>query len=128
LTLIVLTVVFPPALHGSWQALNAGQHAIVGPTQVVYLLLSAVGGPVVVLGALWSWWKTRRYYTLLIAAGALIPSLSGTVASQGMATTLFPIFNIVGLTLIFLGYVYSRPVSAPQPVSLQRPQPLHQKS
>lgn len=113
--LIVLTVAFPPVLSGSWQSLNAGQHAIVGPTQVVYLLLSAVGGPIVVLGALWSWWKTRRHYNLLIALGALVPTMAGTLASQGSGDALFPLLNIMGLGLIFVGYLYSRPaVRVPQ--------------
>lgn len=107
--LIVLTAVFPPVLHGSWESLNAGKNGIVGMTQVAYLLLSAVGGPIVVLGSLWSWWKTRRYYTLLIAVGALIPTAAGTLASQGAGLALFPVLNIMGLVLIFLGYMYSRP-------------------
>ncbi len=107
--LATFAIVHPPVLQGSWMALNAGKNAIIGPSQVSYLLLSAVGGPVVVLGALWSWWKTRRYYTLLIAVGALIPSLAGTLASQGLTEAWFPVLNMVGLVLIFLGYVYSRP-------------------
>lgn len=107
--LIGLTLAYPPVLHGSWAALNAGKDAIVGPTQVAYLLLSAVGGPIVIVGSLWSWWKTHRYYTLLIAVGALIPSMAGSLASQNIATLVFPIMNVIGLVLIFLGYVYSRP-------------------
>ncbi len=109
LALILLTLMHPPVLQGSWAALNAGKNAIVGPTQVAYLLLSAVGGPIVVIGSLWSWWKTRRYYTLLIAAGALVPSSAGTLASQGLGLAWFPIMNIIGLALIFLGYIYSQP-------------------
>jgi hypothetical protein len=120
LTLIVMTLVFPPVLHGSWQSLNAGKNSIVGLTQVAYLLLSAVGGPIVVLGSLWSWWKTRRYYTLLIAFGALIPSAAGTVASQGGGLTLFPVLNIIGLVLIFLGYMYSRPHAKTSARSVER--------
>ncbi len=110
--LLVFTLLFPPTLSGTWQQLNAGQHGIVGPTQVVYILLSAIGGPIVVLGSLWSWWKTRRYYTLLIAAGALVPSMAGTLASQGSTTALFPLLNVVGLILIFLGYIYSKSPAA----------------
>ncbi len=106
--LIGFTFLNPPILHGSWQALNSGKNAIVGSTRVLYLLLAAVGGPIVVIGALWSWWKSRRYYNLLIALGALIPSSAGTMASQGIGMAIFPIFNIVGLVLIFVGYVYSR--------------------
>ena len=107
--LIVFALAYPPVLHGSWAALNAGKNAITGPTQVVYLLLSAVGGPIVVIGALGSWWKSRRAYTLLIAIGALVPSSAGTFASQGIGTAVFPLMNILGLVLIFAGYVYSRP-------------------
>ena len=106
--LVIFTFAAPPVLHGSWQALNSGKNAIVGSTQVFYLLLAAVGGPIVVIGAVWSWWKSRRHYNLLIALGALIPSSAGTMASQGIGMAIFPIFNIVGLVLIFVGYVYSR--------------------
>jgi len=109
IALIVLTLSHPPTLQGSWYTLNAGTHAIVGSTDVVYLLLSAVGGPIVVLGALISWWKTRKYSTLLIAIGALIPSLAGTIASQNGAISLFPLMNILGLVLIFLGYLNALP-------------------
>ncbi len=116
--LIVFTFLNPPVLHGTWQALNSGKNTIVGPTDVFYLLLAAVGGPIVVIGALWSWWKSRRYYNLLIALGALIPSSAGTMASQGIGMASFPIFNIVGLVLIFLGYVYSRPSNQSRPNSL----------
>lgn len=115
LTLAVFALVNPPVLHGSWSALNAGKNAIVGPTQIVYLMLSAIGGPIVVFGALLSWWKTRQYYTLLIAIGALIPSAAGAFASQDVATTLFPLMNIFGLILIFLGYLNASPKSKNSP-------------
>jgi len=72
------------------------------------LVIGGSGGPIVVLGALWSWWKSKRYYNLLIAVGALIPSSAGALVSQGIGASIFPIMNILGLVLIFLGYVYSR--------------------
>ena len=40
---------------------------------------------------------------------ALVPSWAGTLASQGLTEAWFPVFNMVGLVLIFLGDVYSRP-------------------
>ncbi|HBQ93708.1 MAG TPA: hypothetical protein DD856_00190, partial [Sulfobacillus sp.] len=49
-----------------------------------------------------------RYYNLLIAAGAIAAGVGGTLASQGVALGILPLMNIVGLVLIFLGYVYSR--------------------
>lgn len=98
----------PPVIHGSWLALNGGKGGIVGLTQVVYIIMASVGGTIVLVGALWSWWKTQRYYNLLIAAGALAAGVGGTLASQGVALSILPVMNIVGLVLIFLGYVYSR--------------------
>ena len=91
--------------------LNSGQEVIVGLTQVVYAIMASVGGTVVLIGAVWSWWKTRRYYNLLIAVGALASGIGGVLVSQGVALSMLPTFNITGLVLIFLGYVYSR--SAP---------------
>ncbi|NMP24930.1 hypothetical protein [Sulfobacillus harzensis] len=120
LALVVLAIVYPPTLHGTWALLNAG-HAIVGPPRIAYLMLSAVGGPIVVIGAGWSWWKTRRYPILLIAVGALIPSLAGTLASQGLTTSVFPILNIIGLILIFIGYLNPRPPSRRPTASASRP-------
>ncbi|MCL4494942.1 MAG: hypothetical protein M1294_09045 [Firmicutes bacterium] len=107
----VLTVsvfVTPPVMQGSWLALNGGKGGIVGLTQVMYIIMASLGGTIVVIGALWSWWKTRRYYNLLIAAGAIAAGVGGTLASQGVALGILPLMNIVGLVLIFLGYVYSR--------------------
>lgn len=106
--LIISTIATPPAIHGSWLALNGGKGGIVGLTQVFYIVMASVGGTIVIVGALWSWWKTRRYYNLLIAAGALAASTGGTMASQGVGLGILPVMNIVGLVLIFLGYIYSR--------------------
>ncbi|AUW94720.1 MAG: hypothetical protein OWR62_15625 [Sulfobacillus thermotolerans] len=108
IALIIATIATPPAIHGSWLALNGGKGGIIGLTQLFYVLMASLGGTIVVLGALWSWWKTRRYYNLLIAAGALIASTGGTMASQGVGLSILPVMNIVGLVLIFLGYIYSR--------------------
>ncbi len=119
LALIIATLTVPPVLQGSWLALNGGKGGIVGATQAIYIVMASLGGTIVVLGAVWSWWKTRRYYNLLIAAGALGAGLGGTLASQGIALGILPTMNIVGLVLIFLGYVYSRP-SAQGRVSQQK--------
>jgi cytochrome c oxidase subunit IV len=108
IALIISTIAVPPVLKGSWLALNGGKGGIVGATQIIYIVMASVGGTIVIVGALWSWWKTRRYYNLLIAAGALTAGLGGTMASQGVALGILPVMNIVGLVLIFLGYVYSR--------------------
>lgn len=108
---IAASFVFPPVLHGTWIALNGGR-GIVGLTQVFYIALVSVGGTVVLAGALWSWWKTKRGYNLLIGAGVLLSGLAGTLASQGMGVVAFPFVNLVAVVLIFLGYVMSRSAHA----------------
>ncbi len=108
LVLTISVFVTPPIMHGSWLALNGGRGGIVGLTQVIYILMASLGGTIVVVGALWSWGKTRHYYNLLIAAGAIAAGVGGTLASQGVGLGILPAMNIVGLVLIFLGYVYSR--------------------
>lgn len=66
------------------------------------------GGSVVWVGALWSFWRSRRIYNLLIAGEVMIAGLAGTLASQGLGTIAFPLANIVALLLIFWGYVKAR--------------------
>ena len=119
--LIESTWAAPPHLHGTWMVLNSGQGVIVGVTQVVYAIMASVGGTVVLIGAAWSWWKTRRYYNLLIAVGALTSGVGGVLVSQGIALSMLPALNIAGLVLIFLGYVYSHSAAASGSASLATP-------
>ncbi|MCY0863779.1 MAG: hypothetical protein OWQ57_02395 [Sulfobacillus sp.] len=110
--LVVSVGLHPPVLgHYSWILLNQGK-AITGVAQALYIPIAAVGGTLVFVGAVWSWWRTRRGYNLLIAVGVLVSSGAGTLASQGAAGAAFPLTNIVALVLIYLGYRYSRASSA----------------
>ncbi|MDA8193424.1 MAG: hypothetical protein M0Z53_05450 [Thermaerobacter sp.] len=109
--LVLTTYLVPPAVDASWARLSAGA-GITGPTRLIYIVMSSLGGTVVLVGALWSWWKTRRFYNLLIAAGVMVSSSAGALASQGRITAVFPFVNIAAVTLIFLGYIYSRPSAA----------------
>lgn len=104
---------FPPHIQGDWTALNAGR-GITGMTQIFYIILVSLGGTIVFVGAIWSWWKTRRFYNLLIALGVVISSMAGTFASQGLGTVAFPFANLVAVIIIFLGYIYSRPSGGPK--------------
>lgn len=106
--LVAATLSHAPQLAGgTWRSLNAG-FGIVGVTRVMYIILSALGGSVVWVGALWSFWRSRHIYNLLIAGGVMIAGLAGTLASQGLGTIAFPLANIVALLLIFWGYVQAR--------------------
>lgn len=105
--LVASTFLFPPSLRGTWLELDRGL-GITGLTQVLYIIMAALGGTLVFVGAVWSWWKTKRHYNLLIAVGVLVSSAAGSLASQGVGIVLFPFLNMVGLVLIFLGYIYAR--------------------
>lgn len=101
--LAVLVLVQPIDLHGSWRALNAGQGAITGWTAHLYVVEVSVGGGVVIVAGVWSALVRRRWPPLCIAAGALCSALGGTLASQGMGEAVFPLTNLAGVILIFLG-------------------------
>lgn len=120
LALTISVFAVAPSLRGDWLTLNRGA-GITGLTQILYIVMVSVGGLVVFAGALWSWWKTRRHYNLLIAAGVLISGAAGTLASQGMGVAAFPFVNIIAVTLIFLGYIYSRPSVAVRAHPAPRP-------
>ncbi len=111
----------PPHLHGTWIVLNSGQGVILGLAQVMYAIMASVGGTVVLVGAVWSWWKTKRTYNLLIALGALASGVGGMLVSQGVALSVLPAWNIAGLILIFLGYLYSRSTHGGRSATLATP-------
>lgn len=64
--------------------------------------LSAVGGLIVLLGALYSWWKTRVIGNLYIASAAIVMSLGGRLAKLG-----YPLFltltELIGVVLLYYG-------------------------
>lgn len=69
-------------------------------------LLSGVGGLILILGPLWSFWKTRFYGNLYIAGGALLLSAAGRLAKMGYPEWL-PISELIGIAIIFYGVVLS---------------------
>lgn len=66
--------------------------------------LSGIGGIVLILGALISWWKTRFKGNLYIAAGAIVMSLGGKLATMGL-TTWLPLSELLGILLLYYGVV-----------------------
>jgi hypothetical protein len=64
--------------------------------------LSAVGGMILLLGALFSWWKTRAAGNLYIAAAALILSLGGRLAKMGFPLFL-PMSELIGIVMLYYG-------------------------
>ncbi|WP_048601757.1 hypothetical protein [Rubeoparvulum massiliense] len=64
--------------------------------------LSGVGGILLMVVAIWSWWSARLAGHLLIAGGAFLMSLGGRLAAIGYAYFL-PLDELFGIILIFVG-------------------------
>jgi len=67
------------------------------------VLLSAVGGTVMLLGALYSWLRFKLAYNLQIFLGALVFILGGTLTSRLGIEGAIPISNLIGVALVFSG-------------------------
>ncbi len=86
------------------------------------LLFTLPGAAALILGALVSWYRTRWSYNLLIAAGAGLMSLGGTLTRLGQAELLY-IFLVVGIAIMFVGFLRSLEVSrAPRPEAVPEAQ------
>jgi hypothetical protein len=79
---------------------------------VVYALQGALGGVLaLVVGALYSYLRTKASRNLLIALGGLVFAASDTAAAYGGVVAFFPA-EILGILLLFYGVVYSQPIAA----------------
>lgn len=72
-----------------------------------FALLGAVGAGAMVVGALWSWWRTRLWFNLGIAGGGVVFSLADTLAAYGIPA-LFFVAEIFGVLLIYWAVENSR--------------------
>jgi hypothetical protein len=66
-----------------------------------FAILGTLGAAALVLGALWSYVRTRMAYNLGIAAGGVVFSLADTLASQGLPQWFFAA-QVVGIVLMYL--------------------------
>ncbi|WP_339060855.1 hypothetical protein [Tepidibacillus marianensis] len=64
--------------------------------------LSGIGGIVLIVGALASWWKTRYKGNLWIAGGAIVMSFGGKLSQMGLAEWL-PVSELLGIILLYYG-------------------------
>lgn len=67
--------------------------------------LSGVGGIVLILVALWSWWSSRLVGNLWIAGGAGVMSLIGRLATMNFFSWLLPFKELIGIIIIFYGVI-----------------------
>jgi hypothetical protein len=77
------------------------------PARVAFLLLNIIGGLALILGALWSWWATKRIGILLIGLGAIFPFTAGSLSTLGLAEARITA-QFVGIVLMFAGFIKSQ--------------------
>lgn len=74
-----------------------------------YALLGGFGGLALIVGALYSYVRSRQNYNLLIALGGIVFSVADTVGQFGHGAFFFPA-EIIGMGLLYLGVAGSREV------------------
>lgn len=117
--LVLLTLAFAYALAVATVdlgAANAGGSAL-GSQPVRYFSFPyTIPGTTLLIGiALYSWWRTRLNYNLLIAGGFILAAVAGTSARLGLdLPALLYIFTLAGVILLFLGFMWSRPAGQPR--------------
>lgn len=77
------------------------------------VLLSAIGGVVLVAGALYSWLRFKLTYNRLIFLGGLFFIFGGMLASRLNVNEVLPFTNLIGIILIFLGVQQAARVRRP---------------
>lgn len=89
------------------------------PMRILTGILSIAGAIALLAGAVLSYLSTRRLHNLLILAGTILFSVGGTAAGVAEPTSgaaiLFYVGNLGGITLLFGGFLLSRPASAAVP-------------
>ena len=94
--------VHPVLLHDVLRASQEVTRTLPSPYVITgYAVLGTIGAGAIVLGALWSWLKTRRAYNFGLMLGGIVFSLADTMAAYGVVA-LFFLAQIVGMVAIFL--------------------------
>ena len=114
-TLLVLALIAIAALAPLAQPLpdalppDVGAKAVPfpNPGRFAFLVLNVAGGLALIVGALWSWWTTRRAGVLLIGVGAMAPFLGGTLSTLS-AFDLRALLQFIGIAVMFAGYLQGR--------------------
>ncbi len=100
-------------LQASARVSNVAPSALV---VTAYIVLGSVGGAALILGALYSWLRSRQSYNLLIALGGLVFVVADTSAGLGSGLLFFP-GQIIGMLLLYFGVAGSNEVPRRQEVS-----------
>ncbi|MBE3554205.1 MAG: hypothetical protein IMW85_04260 [Thermicanus sp.] len=81
---------------------TVGGSAMPGSVRGFSFWLSGIGGILLLLTSLWGWWRSRKVGFLYLFGGAMVTSLGGTLAKQGLAFFL-PLSELFGILLLFFG-------------------------
>lgn len=86
------------------------------PLAIGFAISGSLGGAALVLGALWSWWRSRLGYNLGIAAGGILFSLGNSLAALGVPAFFFVVEGL-GIIALYLAVRSARLHHAPATVS-----------
>jgi len=103
--LLAEILVAPPAIQGSWLALSNGA-TLHGVTRWTHLILSELGGWVVIVGAAWGAWRRRRPLILLVLVGIVAQGLGDSLPASQNPPTLLAALTALGIALMALGALY----------------------
>jgi hypothetical protein len=98
----------PALLNVTTASADVSRAASSGLLAIVFAVQGALGGFLaLVIGALYSYIRTRRPQNLAIALGGIIFAVADTLAAYGGVATFFPA-EIVGMLLLFYGISQGR--------------------
>lgn len=100
-------------LAGAGSELGAKAIPWSSPARWAFLSLNVVGGLALIVGALVSWWQTRRPGVLLIGVGAMMPFLGGSLSTL-LGVDLRVLGQFAGIALMFVGYLRGRDAVPPR--------------
>lgn len=82
---------------------QAAQEFVPKGLSIYFMLLSGIGAMALFLGAVYSWFKTRRNSNLWIAVGALVFSAGGAIEKYMNIHEFFYICQALGAIVLFIG-------------------------
>ena len=97
-------------LQASARVSNVAPGALV---TLAYIVLGTLGGGALILGALYSYLRSRQAYNLLIALGGIVFVVADTSAGLGSGLLFFP-GQILGMLLLYFGVAGSNEIAARQ--------------